>query len=310
MDPSTEKTVTEALDLAIASVAEEWFGKLSKGLSDQEVAKRVCKSLCSFRDLQKGNLPQYGDWDALLYSIWYQPSQINLAYSLARKTFNKLMTGQGDSNNHEVLDFGCGAFAMQFGLALAAADVVEEYNVVPRIGVIPCDSSEDMIEFGHDLWSEFKSEVGEFKNYKELYRLRQVVGRITLGVLNTSAKRWLSALHVAYRDNHSKVKQHLKTKVKSFMPDIVLTTCHPMDQTFVFSPLELGYRDISIAYNNQGLAIPDNFQFKRIKTFREKVYEKIIGYQVDRPDCPFHYLNKSPSWTTQYQSNILVYVKH
>ena len=309
MDSSTEKAVTEALDTAIATVAEEQFTQLSRGLSNREVAEKVCKALCSFRAFQKGNLPDYDDWDALLYSVWYQPSQINLAYSLARRLFDKIMTGLISYDSHEVFDFGCGALAMQFGMALAAADVVEEHGVVPRIGIIPFDSSLSMINMGRKLWLRFMSEVDDFKKHKELYRLRQVNKRITYGVLNAPARRWLSALHVAYRDNHVEVKENLKARVKDFMPDFVLVTCHPMDASFAFSPPELGYRETNSTCNNQGLAIIDNFKFLSTRTFREKIREKIIIHQSDLPDCPFYYLENWPSWVTPYQSNISVYAK-
>ena len=40
------------------------------------------------QSLFEGGMPDYDEWDALFYH-WYQPSQINLAYSIIKSTLTR-----------------------------------------------------------------------------------------------------------------------------------------------------------------------------------------------------------------------------
>ena len=151
MDQKTVAAVTRALDATITKVAGEQLRWLSSGLPPDEIAERIHQVFRSFQRLTVA-APDYDGWHALLYALWYQPSQINLAYTLARKVPKEkspLRTGNG----RQVIDFGCGALAMQFGLALAAADSLEELKVQPRVAIISEDSSTPMRDMGLNFGS-------------------------------------------------------------------------------------------------------------------------------------------------------------
>ena len=165
MNKDTLAALTEALDTALVSTANAQLEKLSSGLSDQEIAVKIHSSLDSLSKLQRGVMPEYNEWDALFYSLWYQPGHVNLAYTLARKIpedRNPLLTGRGSLR---IVDFGCGALAMQFGLALAAAGTLRRYQTLVPITILSEDSSEPMKNLGWMLWYSF---MGEIEKYSEL----------------------------------------------------------------------------------------------------------------------------------------------
>ena len=71
-----------------------------------------------------------------------------LAYTLARNTRqdkNPLRSGDGSL---QVVDFGCGSLAMQFGIALAAADTVVEHGRIPGVAIVSEDNSAPMRDMG------------------------------------------------------------------------------------------------------------------------------------------------------------------
>ena len=155
MNNRTLAAVTKALDTAIVSAADEHFNSLIAGLDDQEIVDNIHLALRSLERLQRGLMPDYDAWDALFYSLWYQPGHINLAYTLSQLIphgNNPLRNGIGSL---QVVDFGCGALAMQFGLALAAADALEEHQKLPQVAVVSEDDSEAMKEIGWSIWHNF-----------------------------------------------------------------------------------------------------------------------------------------------------------
>ena len=173
MDAGTQ-AIARALDASIADVAAKEFHRISRGMSDQEIATATTHALDSLGRLQTGQrIPNYGEWDALFYLTWYQPRQINLAYTVARripKDQNPLLEGRG---NLQVVDFGCGALAMQFGLALMAADTLENRGSYPRMAIVSTDSRDEMPRIGRQMWCRFVEEIDDARKYPELDALRQ-----------------------------------------------------------------------------------------------------------------------------------------
>ena len=84
MDKATQIELTNALDKAIVTTAEQQLDRLCKGLADKQVAEGICGALNSLRGLRDGKMPEYSEWDSLIYLLWYQPDRINLAYSLVQ----------------------------------------------------------------------------------------------------------------------------------------------------------------------------------------------------------------------------------
>ena len=228
MDFATERALTRALDSSIAYVAIREFDCLSAALSRKEIAEGIHRSLRSLERLQSGRMPRYDAWDPLLYLTWYQPSQINLAYTIARKVTKNKNPLRSGSGNLEVFDFGCGALAMQFGLAFAAADTMKKHNTCPQIAVTSRDKNEPMRRIGEKLWFRFVDEIADEGKYPELNALRQACAAMKVDEHgNSTATRWLTVLHVAYRENAAEVKKSLDARVKEKKPHMVLVTARP-----------------------------------------------------------------------------------
>ena len=134
-----------------------------KSKGRKKAAKGIETALRDLEGLQNGEIPYYDDkWLPLLYSTWYQPSHINLAYSMineiAKRRYPKRVVLTRNGKLH-VVDFGCGTLAMQFGVALAAADAIQQGEPLTSIKIDLIDSSRPMIDFGLKIWSQFKNEV-------------------------------------------------------------------------------------------------------------------------------------------------------
>ncbi len=306
------KAVTRALDRAIAKVAKERFEELSEGLSHEQIARKVLRALRSLEALRRGKMPEYNDWDALLYSTWYQPGHINLAYTLARKIpkdMNPLETGKGGLR---VVDFGCGGLAMQFGLALAAADTFRDHQVIAPVTVLSEDISESMKSIGWRVWHAF---VHKTRRNKRLDALRDVCHEMRFDDQESSANvRWLTALHVAYKENAVEVKNALDNLVVNESPHIVLVTTHEGSARHAFSPDPNGYSDNSDGLFGTTFALQGEFEMTT--RFRANLYDIISnGSRLLSPrDNSFvrNYLKRYPTnWVTtdNFETRDFLYIR-
>lgn len=238
MDLASQVTAAKALDASIAHVAKDEFAHLSRGLGIVKTTKEIYWALQALEGLQQNVMPTYDAWDSLFYLTWYQPSHINLAYTLARRIpvgVNPLRTGKGRLH---VVDFGCGALAMQFGLALAGAETLKRRGACPKISIVSIDESDPMRSIGIKMWHQFVEEISDMDKYPRLKGLRQICSAMKIRKEHKAkaATRWLTALHVAYEENAEEVEDALDKKVKEWEPDVVLVTTHPMADEWVYSP--------------------------------------------------------------------------
>ena len=301
MDQNNVSAVTSALDVTIAKVAREQLEWLSSGLSSGEVAAELHRSLRSFSHLRRGGMPRYDDWDALFYLSWYQPSQINLAYTLARNTRqdkNPLRSGDGTL---QVVDFGCGSLAMQFGIALAAADAVVEYGRIPGVAIVSEDNSAPMRDMGLKLWVNFINEISDTQKYPDLEPLRQVCREMRFDDRSAASINWLTALHVAYADTVDQVKVALDTRVESIGPDVILISLHHgVPKSLAYSPQG------SEKYSpTEDILLGTQFNLSGTlditSMFRRKLYnEKIAGkLPAEADNFMSNYLTvRNTEWTT------------
>lgn len=111
-----------ALDNAIKEVAREEYARLSKGLLPIKVSKCGEYALKELDKLKFGAVFKYNKWGASFYISWHQPGRINLAYSMIADMVGDKSDVLTNAGKLHVVDFGCGALAMQFGIDLNAAD--------------------------------------------------------------------------------------------------------------------------------------------------------------------------------------------
>ena len=303
MDEGTENAVTNALDAAIADVASKRFEELVRELRSQEVAEKVHTALRSLAGLQSGKMPLYTEWDALFYTAWYQPAHINLAYSLAYNIL-KLSTHSLNVGTLEVFDFGCGALAMQFGLALAAAEFLAECGTHWQISVISSDKSKDMRELGMRIWNRFIEDIATYPQLAPLQRVRREMKFHKL--TDPAGTRWLIALHVAYQENFAEVSQALSSEIKCQKPDLILVTTNPNKRDWLYCPHPSTYeRDYEVPseFKTSDLLLKGNF----IKTtsFRKNLWHTkndIFSKSLSSAEVEFvcNYLTKlDTTWTAK-----------
>ncbi len=322
MNSDTIAAVTTALDNAIAKVAEEQFDGLGKEITDQQTAERIVCALRSLAGLQGGIMPEYDEWVSLFYSLWYQPTQINLAYTLVLQIpedKNPLLTGNDDLH---LIDFACGALAMKFGLALAAADIWQKHSFFPRITVVSKDESVSMKSIGDKIWRQF---VNGLEKNPKLHNLQRVCRKMLVNSpADCPTTRWLTALHVAYSKNNKAVKNALDCIVKIEKPDVVLITSHPGSVSYAFSPNASGSNEYTcnagVLSDETGEPLQLHGEFEVTSAFRQNLYDTKIrrGHDLsplldDSDDDSFarKYLTAhSTSWTTPwFKANYYIYTK-
>ena len=233
-----QESVAKALDMAIAKAAKAELCRLSAKLNEDkvEIARAVENALRGLAGLQGGNQPRYNDeWLALLYSTWYQPSHINLAYSMIKAMVKQRRDPEGavlsPTGKLHVVDFGCGTLAMQFGVALAAADALQQGQTLTSIKIDLIDSSQPMIDFGLKIWRQFEKEVERNEQLAKLSETCDLIRTKTLAIEENPKfyrrySRWISAMHVVYCDNKDDVKKELHRLSKETDPHVGFFTYH------------------------------------------------------------------------------------
>lgn len=277
VDYEAQRAVARALDVSIADVAQTWLQELNAQFGRGEIAQRTNDSLQALEALRSGEMPQYDDFDALFYGLWYQPSHISLAYTVAKRALRTHDNNLAHGAVLEVHDFGAGELAGQFGLAIALAELLDEHKFQLTLSMSSEDSSDDMKEFGRRLWSRFRQEIEDEKRYSELAALRIVCNDMeyTLG-WSLSTARWLMALHVAYEANQAVVANALNAHVDKLNPAVVIVSSHQDFAKHAYSPESSGFRcEESI------LLAPTDLQlhagaFPKTTAFRKSIYRNIM----------------------------------
>ena len=227
MNQQIKNAVAHALDSALTTVAFEEVHRLAYD-SSLKTANKVATTLNSLDRLSKGGMPNYDNWDALFYH-WYQPSQINLAYSLI-----KLIDMP---EKLHIVDYGCGALAMQFGIALAAADALEKNRSMPEIRVSSIDPSQAMLDMGNQIWHQFKSEARKDPLLVHISSAcESIKPQVNPSVfeyvnstdwsLSSDVQLWFTALHASYRNSQDTQAHDIRSFVSTLSPDACFATTH------------------------------------------------------------------------------------
>lgn len=219
--------------MAIAGVAEDEYSRLSGGKTPDECLDCITQALKSLGGLQRGNAPEYNEWDALFYLTWYQPRQINIALAVLRRFFS----GQP----LHIIDVGCGALAVQFAVAVAVA---EKQLVRSEITVQGIDPSEPMRRLGEKLWLKFWSIVYEDSH---LSNLADACDILTSSCDSHDSKEayykrnspvtgcWLIAVHAVYESNKEDIQNTFAEIRSKSAPMLEIVTTHPSKRDVAWS---------------------------------------------------------------------------
>ena len=218
MTPEQKDLFEYSLDQAISIVAENECERLR--VADRDgYHTQVYRALDELRKLQTGTEPSYDDWVTVFYITWYQPRQINLAYQILQYFFS------GEEKLH-IVDYGCGALALNFALA---AFMVDNRNC--EVYVHGIDSSNQMTEIGQEVWRQFVREADGFPELRDaceaLTRNMQVfssIDKVRDGSISSADNVWLSVMHAIYRTNRNTVKEDLDKIRGRFRPATIIVT--------------------------------------------------------------------------------------
>ena len=257
MDFRQKSDVTQALDAAIAKVARKELDRLGRDLSRSQTAEKIAGALDALLGLSTGNRPKYDDWDALFYTLWYQPSQINLAYTLTQKVPAELNPLKGEGALH-VIDFGCGALAVQIGLRIAHLSAIGA-----TLQVCSIDVSDAMKDIGAKILREFEINYVGSGGGSSSFPDR------TRGADGKASKRWLTAFHVAYRENAPEVKRELDGLIGRDRPDFVLVTKNSRSAEPLYRVTHLAYTEKGkMAAGDGELCNPGEEKLQEVNAFR------------------------------------------
>lgn len=236
--------VKDVFDQALVDLSDQTLPKLTP--PDGNCEPVVTQALDELTKLSSANAWQVGDGDdlpaydqlsvGLFYCQWYQAQQVNVAYSIIRPAIessgSSLWPNSGASLH--VVDFGCGAFAVGFGVALALSALVESGQPIPMVTITGIDYP-SMLHLGQQLWASVsnharqEARLGSFRTALEAIRLRPVEMSNLLPsrveVRRAVGDRvWLTAFHVAYRSNLNSVSRDLRMLTDALRPDAGILT--------------------------------------------------------------------------------------
>ena len=317
--PAYQESVAKALDKAIAKAAKTEAKRLMELEDDKDTAKGIETALRDLEGLQKGAIPNYDNkWLPLLYSTWYQASHTNLAYSMIkamamrRDPEETILTHNGKLH---VVDFGCGTLAMQLGVALAAADALQQGQPLTSIKIDLIDSSQKMIDFGLKIWRQFKKEVERNEQLASLSEACDLIHTKTLATGENPAiyrrySRWVSAMHVVYNDNREDVKKGLHKLYNVMMPHVGFITYHSSsyDLAKSISPFKIKkYKSLKTKVPFLLTEPLSNLFSSKIWCVRYDLYDHMSSHFKD--DCFVHtYLTRTIPWEPS-GADCLVYTK-
>lgn len=236
-----KQAVLNALDKAISETVIEEFERVTVGKSDsygQWLRNNSRDEI--FRSLRSSTSPNYSNpMVAVVYAAMYQLQHVNLTYSLIKD-----MLAYGDSERAaftncgrlQLIDFGAGCLAMQFGITLALADSLEQGQESTFIHVDSMDPSAPMLSLGEKIWKNFINVLAESRENPSstLNFLNQTIPLISYGLhkdiytieVVKESDRWISAIHAFYPTFEGKVRDALAELYQRIQPVAGLLSCY------------------------------------------------------------------------------------
>lgn len=264
-------------------------------------------------DELKVKMPKYDNrLLGLLYILWYQPSHIRFIYNEIVGRFSKLEKG----NDVLLVDLGCGAFAVQYAVAIAAARELQKGNSIGRITIRSMDSSAAMMALGAELWNNWKREI--IRDGK-LPHLLEACKRIDYtwfrpewmpaDVLKDYEASpwttcWLTAIHVVYKENLAEFQKDLSAFIERLDPDALFASVAVYggktgSLTSVMNPYLSGYTDSTFRSKEQKIPA-ENAGLEGITDFRRSLINLLSNDEdqdADKLQSLKYNLNGEVSWS-------------
>ncbi len=231
------RAVIQALSTAISKTVLAELDRLTVHKTEQQKVDLIEQGRNQVFALQHLEMPKYGEEIvATVYAAAYQLQHINLTYSLIEDTLgyrNHRAIPLARNGKLQVVDFGAGALAMQFGLALAIADAIERKHSITDVRIDSFDVNEPTLAIGKKIWEEFTS-IAANSDSSELALVSnacQLVSYDTHSRVDTiscmeGSESWLSAIHAVYGEKEGDIKRDLAQIYSRIRPIVGLITCY------------------------------------------------------------------------------------
>ena len=232
-----------ALESAIVSVSESRLANSS----EQTLAHRIETGLRELDKLQGVQIPDYTSPDvALLYSHWYLPEQVNLAYTLSASLLPERLEHRHLGRPLQLVDFGAGSGAMVLGLILAVASY-PRHQWPEMIAVYQIDLPA-MLDLGDDIWCSLAVEASKTEGLADVSALmaRTLFERTEATQEETciegwaGAERWLAALHVVYEETIGDTKVAFQGLLETVRPHFRVVTVPKSKEARIKNPKSVG----------------------------------------------------------------------
>ena len=218
MTPEQKDRFEYTLDEAISIVAKRESERLH-GEDRDGFPSGVSRALRALRRLQAGAEPSYDRLVPLFYVTWYQPRQINLAYQILQYYYS-------NEKKLHIIDYGCGALALNFALAAFMVD-----NGDREVCVHGIDPSRNMTEVGQEVWRQFVRIAEDFPELRdacialeENMHVFTSIDEIHDDSISAAEDVWMLALHAVYPTNRNLVKKDFEEICNRFRPTKIVVT--------------------------------------------------------------------------------------
>ncbi len=232
-----KRAVLDALDRAVYMTALAEYKRLTANRTENEAVLLRDQARFEAFKLNQTDMPDYdNEMVAVFYAAMYQLQHINLAYSVIKDFVNlgnyeEAITDP--AGTLQVVDFGAGGLAMQFGLTLAVADALEAGQAVKAVYVDSIDLSLPMMFLGDKIWERFKEITGSGKNGRlrwvnEACQLVEHEFHDHVGTISVvkESNAWLSAIHAIYETTVIDVRNDLAEVYSRIQPVAGFITCY------------------------------------------------------------------------------------
>lgn len=236
--------VKDVFDQALVDLSDRTLPTLTPRNGNCEPV--IVQALDELTKLSPANAQHVGEVDdlpaydrlpvGLLYCQWYQAQQVNVAYSIIRPAIesNDSWLWPNNGASLHIVDLGCGAFAVGFGVALALSALVESGRQIPTVIITGIDHP-SMLALGQHLWNSVSNYA---RQRASLASFQTALGAITLRSVEMSSfsppgvevpravgdRVWLTAFHVAYRRNLNSTSRNLRELTNALQPNVGILT--------------------------------------------------------------------------------------
>ena len=307
-----------ALDRAITNVGSRELERLSRGLSDQEVAQHIEAALKTLKGINYG-IRTYDEWTSLWYLLWYQASQCNVAAGMLRNVFwpgIQYRPRRNGLRNLCLIDVGCGALNGQLGLSHLIKwerECLRDFRAVTFVGV---DISGSMLRLGTLLWDELISNLSDYPNSPPVYppnckfkaeHFPSVDIRAITSLNNGETEYWVSEFNSLQSDA---VKKQNDRVIKAFEPTVDVFTASGYEKSKLRSLISLNVSDYDF-HERLGDAMTTvelKGELPQLAKFRRSIALKYERFFVNKP-MSLGMLRTAPCWLPEDESGFICVVK-